>query len=423
MMTQKTIFNLSPDTLPFDLDLLPSTTYLVGGAVRDALLNYKRDYLDLDFVLPEFAVETARKIANHYHGGFVVLDAQRNIARVVLKQGTVDFAQQEGDSIEKDLGRRDFTINAIAYNFHQQKLIDPLGGLQDLQAKTLRMIAIKNLQDDPLRLLRAYRQAAQLNFTIETKTRHIINKLSPLITTVAAERVQAELNYLLGNSRGSYWLNEMGKEGLLTAFFRHINQQKRQEISQIDQEILLLKNKLQLKNFLALFNLKPNENIYSSPLIIRSKLTCLVSNLPEEAEAELLALKYSNNDIKSVLKVLDNLPFIQNNQGEISLRNLYFFFLNIGKNFPILALVGLVKDINNELIFKLINHYLNPKDKVAHPFPLVTGHDLIQHLNIKPSPQLGQLLTEISIAHMEEKISTKEEALIFAKSYLDSNWF
>jgi tRNA nucleotidyltransferase (CCA-adding enzyme) len=55
MMTQKTIFNLSPDTLPFDLDLLPSTTYLVGGAVRDALLNYKRDYLDLDFVLPEFA--------------------------------------------------------------------------------------------------------------------------------------------------------------------------------------------------------------------------------------------------------------------------------------------------------------------------------------------------------------------------------
>jgi tRNA nucleotidyltransferase (CCA-adding enzyme) len=46
-------------------------------------------------------VETARKIANHYHGGFVVLDAQRNIARVVFKQGTVDFAQQEGDSIEK----------------------------------------------------------------------------------------------------------------------------------------------------------------------------------------------------------------------------------------------------------------------------------------------------------------------------------
>jgi tRNA nucleotidyltransferase (CCA-adding enzyme) len=66
-----------------------------------------------------------------------------------------------------------------------------LGGLEDLQAKTLRMIAIKNLQDDPLRLLRAYRQAAQLNFTIETKTRQTISKLSSLITKVAAERVKA----------------------------------------------------------------------------------------------------------------------------------------------------------------------------------------------------------------------------------------
>ncbi|MDJ0844007.1 MAG: CCA tRNA nucleotidyltransferase, partial [Crocosphaera sp.] len=198
--------NLSPDILPFDLELLPPTAYLVGGMVRDALLNRPREYLDLDFVLPNLVIKTAKKIANKYNAGFVVLDAERNIARVVFQQGTVDFAQQEGDSIEKDLSRRDFTINAIAYNFHQQKLIDPLNGLADLETKTMRMISIKNLQDDPLRLLRAYRQAAQLNFIIEPETRQTITKLSSLINQVAAERVQSELNYLLGNPRGSQWL-------------------------------------------------------------------------------------------------------------------------------------------------------------------------------------------------------------------------
>ena len=80
-----------PD-IPFSLDLLPPSAYLVGGAVRDALLNRKGAYLDLDFVLPQQAVETARKIALQHQGGFVILDEQRQIARVVFPEGTVDFA-------------------------------------------------------------------------------------------------------------------------------------------------------------------------------------------------------------------------------------------------------------------------------------------------------------------------------------------
>jgi len=80
--------------LPFDLIWLPSQAYLVGGAVRDAILGRRREYLDWDFVIPEKAVETARAIAEHYQAGFVVLDKARQIARVVFPQGTVDFALQ-----------------------------------------------------------------------------------------------------------------------------------------------------------------------------------------------------------------------------------------------------------------------------------------------------------------------------------------
>jgi len=116
---------LSPQNLPFSLELLPQPAYLVGGAVRDALLGRSREYLDLDFVIPNQAVQTARKIAREYKAGFVLLDAERQIARVVFKHATVDFAQQEGTSLETDLQRRDFTVNAIAYNPYTNEIIDP----------------------------------------------------------------------------------------------------------------------------------------------------------------------------------------------------------------------------------------------------------------------------------------------------------
>lgn len=417
-MTEKnTLFNLLIKTLPFDLTWLPQEACLVGGAVRDALLNSQRDYLDLDFVLPQFAVETARKIAKYYQVGFVVLDAQRNIARVVFKQGTVDFAQQEGETLEKDLQRRDFTINAIAYNFHQQKLIDPLQGWQDLQAKTIRMISPKNLQDDPLRLLRAYRQAAQLNFTIDVQTQQILSQLSPLIGNVAAERVQAELNYLLGNSRGSDWLNKVAKQGLLTPWFPEVNPGKLAQLYHIDQSIQDLRIKLnesQIKQFL---NLNPTQHPHQSSFVQQSKLACLVSSVPQEAEKELSNLKYSRHDIKTVVKALNYLPWLQKNQTDIGLRQLYFFFLDVGTIFPVIAMLGLVNGVSFENVLKLINRYLDPNDQVAHPRPLVTGHDLIKELDLKPSPQLGKLLTELQIARIEQKISTKEEALQFAKTY------
>ena len=181
------------ENLPFDLDLLPKPVYVVGGAVRDALLGRVRAELDLDLVVPVGAVDVARRLATAYRAGFVLLDAERQIARVVFPGMTVDIAQQDGASIADDLNRRDYTLNAIAYDLQTGETIDPLNGTQDIQQRRIRMVDKQNLVDDPLRLLRAYRQAAQLNFTIEAETRAAIHQLAPLLTTVAAERVLMEL--------------------------------------------------------------------------------------------------------------------------------------------------------------------------------------------------------------------------------------
>ncbi|MEO1620691.1 MAG: CCA tRNA nucleotidyltransferase, partial [Cyanobacteria bacterium J06632_3] len=163
-----------PETWPFSIAALPDEAYLVGGSVRDQLMHRKTAYLDLDFVLPLQAIETAAEIAEAHSAGFVVLDEARHIARVVFENVTVDFAQQQGESIEADLRRRDFTVNAIAYHPHQKKIIDPLSGAADITAKTLRMVSYQNLATDPLRLMRAYRQAAQLGFSVEGITQQAI---------------------------------------------------------------------------------------------------------------------------------------------------------------------------------------------------------------------------------------------------------
>ena len=404
MSWQKNLDTLSTSVkqFPFSLDWLPPEACLVGGAVRDALLNRQGEYLDLDFVMPKQAVETAQRLAQQYKAGFVLLDQKRQIARVVFEQGTIDFAQQEGDSLEKDLRRRDFTVNAIAYNLHNVKLIDPLQGLTDIKQGVLRMISQANLEDDPLRLLRAYRQAAQLDFTIETTTRSTIRTLAPLLETIAVERVQTELDYLLNNPQGNSWLQSAWEDNLLTTWYKNTTAEKLQQLAKIDQLVIIMGKSW--SQFLS-----------QSQWHYWAKLASLVSSIPEEAEAELIKLKYSRNTIRAVTIAIKYLPqLLEIETNPLTLREQYFFFLNVGNIFPIIVLLAIAKGIKIEAIAPLINCYFNPNDQIAHPTPLVTGHDLIQALKIKPSPLIGKLLTELQIARIEGKISTPEDALKLA---------
>ncbi|MEC4983064.1 MAG: CCA tRNA nucleotidyltransferase [Oscillatoria sp. PMC 1068.18] len=397
----------SADNFPFSLDLLPQPAYLVGGAVRDALLNRKRREFDFDFVLATQAVETASKIARLCQAGFVLLDDQRQIARVVFDEGTVDFALQEGDSLMADLQRRDYTINAIAYNPLKSEIIDPLQGQKDLQQGILRMVSVANLEDDPLRLLRAYRFAAQLNFTIEPTTRATIRRLNQLLPQVAAERVQTELNYLLAAPQAQIWLAAANEDNLLQFWFPQATSENFILIKKVNKAADKVVEKYpELANQLNV----PVSGKSLSRLNL-AKLACLVSPQPELAELQLIELKYSKAEIRTVTTALKYLP----NLLPQTLREEYFWFQNLGDVFPTFAVLVLSRGRKIEQIANLIERYLNPEDLVAHPRPLVTGNDLISRLNLTPSPQIGKLLTEIQIARIEGKIVTAEDAIAFAK--------
>ena len=395
---------LSSLDFPWDMSQLPSSAYLVGGSVRDALLRRYKQPLDLDFILPENAIATAKKIANFYRAGFVVLDKEREIARVVFPQGTLDFALQSGNSLETDLKRRDFTINAIAYNVSSQQLVDPLGGVADLEQKVLRMVSSDNLEDDPLRLLRAYRQTAQLNLTIEKNTRNAICDRADLLSTIAAERVQAELNYIFTASQGNKWLSAAEEDGLLQFWLPSIDRDKIQQLHEVKKAIAFCSNLgLSLPNISVL-----------------SKLATLVSTDEALAETELTQLKYSRLEIKAVTKTVKHLAQLQIMTKVMNLREQYFWFLDVKDIFPILMVRAIATKVSLDLLKPLIERYLDPEDIVAHPQPLLTGNDLIKELNLKPSPIIGTLLTEIQIAQIESKINTYQQAIDLAKSMLES---
>lgn len=187
------------------------TAHLVGGTVRDLLLG--RDVHDVDIAVDHDALAFARTLADALPGHFVALDDENAIARVVLKDAHgsvqtstgglraedrakgvahVDVAQLQG-TLEQDLRRRDFTINALAAPIEGGAVVDLCGGLDDLAAGVVRMNGVGVFAADPLRLLRGARIAASLGFTIEPATAGAIREGAPDVRRAAAERRRDEL--------------------------------------------------------------------------------------------------------------------------------------------------------------------------------------------------------------------------------------
>ena len=184
-------------------DSIPSTSpvHLVGGAIRDLLL--KRDIGDLDFVVPQKALQISRQVANQLGGAFYPLDLERETGRVILvdksgKKWHLDFAVYRGADLESDLRARDFTINAMAMDLHQPgNIYDPLGGANDLFRKRLRTCSPTSLEDDPVRILRAVRFATAYQLRIEPETLQFMQRSVNRLGEVSPERSRDEFFHIL----------------------------------------------------------------------------------------------------------------------------------------------------------------------------------------------------------------------------------
>lgn len=410
---------LRGQTLPFDLAELPSETVLVGGAVRDALLGRSgAGPLDLDFVLPIAAVETARSLAQRHGAGFVLLDRDRAIARVVFSNGdTADFAQQMGVDLTADLRRRDYTLNAIAYRPDDGQVIDPLGGLAAIAQGHMQMVHPDNLRDDPLRLLRAYRQCAQLGFAIAPDTKPWLQKLAPHLATVAGERVQAELNALLAAPHGDRWLRQAWQDGLLKHWLPHLSAESLDHLEALQRVADRLGDRWPA--FRTEFY-GPEPDRRWGPWAIMARRALAVGPDPAAAQVTLETLKYSRAEIRTAIALLDSLRAIAplGIGHPLSPRQHYDLFQIIKDAFPAAIGLWLAIGIDPNRLLPTLDRWHRPNDPIAHPVPLLSGKALMDQLDLPPGPTVGALLYAIAIAQAEGKIQTPDRAIEFARTWL-----
>ncbi|WP_247218643.1 CCA tRNA nucleotidyltransferase [Synechococcus sp. C9] len=396
-----------PKTWPFHLTDLPPGGYLVGGAVRDGLLHRHKKHWDLDIILAVDVIPFAQKLAQKYHAGFVILDAERQIARLVFPELTLDLCQMYGEDITTDLSQRDFTINAIAWDYHTQELHDPHQGQNDLENQIIRMIQPQNLRHDPLRLLRAYRLAAQLNFTIESETHQTIKNLASLLINVAPERVQNELHLLFDTHRGSNHLIQASADGILTPWFPEIQPHWLHLLPRWDER---------LSAYPALAPQLERKIRQDRSVLHQLKLRCLLPEHRETAQQILTRLRYSRAEMQYIDKLIALWPvfelLITSPNPPIPAQ--FDLFQQAGQALPGLVAVALVHDYGWPVVAGWLERFTNPQDPIAHALPLVSGHDLMERLHLPPGPQVGQLLHWLALAHAEGRICTPTAALELA---------
>ena len=389
---------LNPAAWPLPLQELPPQTALVGGAIRDALLGRLAARPDLDLVVPEGAIPLCQRLARQLGGRAVVLDRERDIARLVLRGWSFDLAAWEGGSLAADLGRRDYSINAIALPLSPgATLLDPCNGLVSLQQRQLRAISAANLRSDPLRLLRGLRLACELQFDLDSQTQGWIGDQRARLGAVASERVLAELEKLACAPLGHQGLLAVLESGLLEPWL--------QPGSALEPPL----RQLGPSQAQAL-GLTPEEQARALPL---ARLTCLAD------AAALERLRSSRALQKRIAQLRQGLALLAGRPIE-TLPDAPRFALHRLLEADLPALLLLLPP--SAQLQDLVRRWRDPGDPLCHPRPPLDGVTLQQQLDLPAGPQLGRLLNHLSLERAVGRLplkASRSEVLTAARQWLE----
>ena len=467
MNTQTLTDNIKNDALLNNIaSFFDNEIYLVGGCVRDFFLgniSYDRDLIVTD----EEADTFARKLSDFFNGKYIPLDEENKIYRVVLpdKINYFDITNPVENSLENDIKRRDLTINAIAVNIKTGEIPSfCLGGIEDLNKKILREISEKNFTDDPLRLLRIFRFYSSLGFEPAENLIHIASKYSNLINKPAKERIEYELMKLFNGKYCAESLILMDKTGILEQLFPIVKELKQIPPNQ-HHHLDLFHHSIETVKQVQILYENSSEEVKSHldrtdfggfPRITHLKLACLLHDIGkpstwtiEENTQRHRFIKHDSEGEKLCVPILKNLCFSNKQIEYISyiikkhmypsavvsapdmsektmMRYLRKSEDNAIDNILIAQadrLSALGPEITGEIVNNNINALNNLMDfcietrKNIKPLPkLLDGNEIMQILNIKPSPKLGEILDTLKEAQISGDITTKEEAVNFIKT-------
>lgn len=458
--------------------------YVVGGVVRDWLLQRQRPVTNVDLAIASNALAVGRAVAHAVGGSFVCLSDTPQTARIVVSSDgeklELDLSDFRGATIEEDLARRDFTINALAVPLADwchgagwtEQLIDPIGGRQDLAQRRLRVCFPRTFEDDPVRILRAWRFAAELDCAVDDATASLITEAAAQLDRVAGERIRDELIAILRTDRAGWAVTQLDRLGVLERLiptlahgrgidqggYHHLDVLHHQLDAVARADVMMAEfgefsPDLQepLRRYCAV------ELVEHRPRTALIKLGALLHDVGKpatkrinaegdiwflgheqfgatlvEAVAERLCLSNRETDMVRKLVLYHLRPGYLSREPHLTRRAIFRFFRELGDDGPAclllwwadrLATRGSASRLDQipeqrQRLEELLRAYFFKPEEAVRPPKLLDGHELMATLKLSSGPQVGRLLQAIEEAQAEGRVHSKEEAILLARHVL-----
>jgi poly(A) polymerase len=444
--------------------------WVVGGAVRDELLG--REVADVDLVVAGEAAPAAKALSHAARGPAFELSGAFGAWRVIGpgRRWQVDVTPVQGGSLDEDLARRDFTVNAMARPLAGGDVIDPHGGAADLAAGRLRMVSARAFDDDPLRVLRLARFACELGLDPDPGTVDAAARRAPRIAEVAAERVFAELKRVVAADRVLDGLALMDRLGLTPyvlpelSALRGVEQNRYHHLDVHDHTLEVLAETVALERdpgaVLGADLAEPLRAFLAQPLaddLTRSDALRLGALLHDVAKPETQAFHEDGTILgfpghadlgaersRAALARLRASERLRAHVAALARHHLGLGYLvhkapldrraihqYLVRTAPVEVDVSLLSIADrlatrgrkaDEAIAKhlevarlVLPEALAYAAFTAQP-PLVRGDELARELGMRPGPQLGVLLDALAEARFAGEIATREDAIALART-------
>jgi len=444
--------------------------WLVGGFLRDAFLETRKDLTDFDFCVEKNTLRFARSFRKCAAAKLITLDAKQKSYRVIVNKGkeiyTYDFTQCRGSNLREDLTLRDFTINTLALNlndFPRVKVLDLLGARLDLAKRKIRVINEGVLRSDPLRILRAFSLAGIYGFSIEKRTLKLLIKCKSLLKRVSGERISEEMFKIFAVDNCYRVIKEMSESFIIDEAIPHITEQRnvsqggyhhlgvwRHSLEVLFRLETLIRRKLSSRGEWADYFNRSFANKHR--LISILKLACLLHDAGKPLAKRIKNKKpifYAHEKIgtglmddvcrrmklslkeKEILKHLVSWhlrPGYLADQNYPSSRAIYRFFRDTGRDGVAVTILSLAdwratrgplvdnkkRRGHERVMFGLINRYF--EDKKKKPLPkIINGFNVMKKFKIDSSPLVGKILRKIKEEQALGKITNKHEAYKLAE--------
>jgi poly(A) polymerase len=434
-------------------DRLPVRAYVVGGYVRDLLLG--RRVKDIDVVVLGSGIEFGREVARAWNKNNLVVFEKFGTAMLQLEDSKVEFvgARKESYSkysrkpkvaagtLEDDLSRRDFTVNAIAVSLNADdfgRVIDPFSGQQAMEERILRtpLNPKQTFDDDPLRIMRAFRFASQLGFTIEPSVLAAAKEMAARLKIVSQERISDEFLKILASPVPSVGLKLLDDSGVMKVVFPEVSQ-----LGGVDQR------RDQYHKDVLLHTFKVVDNISGMTDNVWLRLTALLHDIAkprtkafvegvgwtfhghEELGARMVRpifrrMRFPFEPVEYVEKLvrlhLRPMALVDEGVTDSAVRRLLF---ECGEEVDDLMKLcrADITSKNPKLVEQVKNNYdhvvermaeVEEKDRWRSWQPPVRGDEIMQVCGLEPGPLIGRLKDEITDAILDGRIANEHDAAL-----------